>query len=102
MKEITPKEAFEKSKNNILFVDVRETTEVSEITYDVPNYINLPLSEFQSRYTEIPKNVEVILVCRSGKRSENATLFLLNNEYTLVQNMQGGILQWQSELLPTK
>lgn len=102
MKEISVKQAFEQTQNGILLVDVRETNEVEQVAYDVPNVINVPLTEFQKRFSEIPKNQEIIIACKSGGRSKQATLFLLSNEYQLVSNMQGGILAWIENKLPVK
>lgn len=100
--EICPTTTMTKIKEGALIVDVRELNEVSELAYDVPNIMIIPLSEFESRFNEIPNNKEIIMVCRSGGRSLRATYFLMNNGYENVSNMQGGILEWASKGFPTK
>ena len=57
----------------------------------------LPLSEFQEKYEEVltDKNASVAILCRSGKRSMNACMFLLSKGYTDLNNVEGGILAWQ-------
>lgn len=102
MKEISVKEAFEKAQQNVLLVDVREENEVKELSYDVPNIINIPLSEFQKRYNEISENQPVIMVCKSGGRSGQATRFLMEVQYQNVCNMKGGILAWCENNFPVK
>lgn len=68
----------------------------------MPNIINIPLTEFEERYTEIPKDKEVVIVCRSGGRSLRAAGFLVNHGYDKVVNMQHGIIRWTQKGFPTK
>lgn len=102
VKEICPTTTQDRVKKGALLVDVRETDEVSQLAYDVPNIINIPLSEFEERYTEIPKNKEVVMVCRSGGRSLRAAGFLVNHGYTNVVNMEHGLIRWATKGFPTK
>lgn len=102
VKEICPTTTQESVKNGALLVDVREKEEVEQLAYDVPNIINIPLSVFEDHYTEIPKDKEVIMVCRSGARSLRAAGFLINHGYTKVVNMEHGIIRWVQKGFPTK
>ncbi|MEX1002256.1 MAG: rhodanese-like domain-containing protein [Crocinitomicaceae bacterium] len=102
VKEICPTTAQEWVKNGALLVDVREMDEVNEIAYDVPHITNIPLSEFEQRFNEIPKDKEVVMVCKSGGRSLRAAGFLINHGYTKVVNMQHGINRWVQKGFPTK
>lgn len=100
--EISAKDAKEKINSEVLFVDVREEDELRDLSYDISNIINIPLSQFEKRFCELPKYKELIIVCRSGNRSLYVTNFLINQGYTHAVNMQGGILEWIEEGLPTK
>lgn len=100
--EICPTTAFGRIQEGALFVDVRELDEVAEAAYDVPNIINIPLSEFEERFTEIPKDKEVIMVCRGGGRSLKSAYYLANHGYSNVMNMQHGILRWAEKGFPIK
>lgn len=102
VKEICPTTTQEWVKKEALLVDVREKDEVSELAYDVPNIINIPLSEFETRFNEIPKDKDVIMVCKGGSRSLRATGFLVNHGFTNVVNMQHGIARWVQKGFPTK
>ena len=104
VKEICPTTTQEWVKKGALLVDVREKDEVAELAYDVPNIINIPLSEFEERFNEIPKDKEVIMVCRGGGRSLRAAGFLINHGYdpNKVVNMQHGIIRWVQKGFPTK
>jgi len=94
VKEICPTTTQEWVKNGALLVDVREKDEVDQLSYDVPNIINIPLTEFEDRYSQIPKDIDVVMVCRSGGRSLSATGFMINHGYENVVNMQHGINRW--------
>jgi rhodanese-related sulfurtransferase len=102
VKEICPTTTQEWVKKGALLVDVREKDEVASLAYDVANLINIPLSEFEERYTEVPKDKEVVMVCKSGGRSLRAAGFLVNHGYTNVVNMQHGITRWVEKGFPTK
>lgn len=101
-KEICPTTTMGKVKDGALIVDVRELDEVNQFSFDVPNYLNIPLSEFEERFTEIPKDKDLVVVCRGGSRSLKATYYLMNHGYPRVANMSGGILKWHAKGFPTK
>jgi rhodanese-related sulfurtransferase len=81
-------------------VDVRERAEVAELAYGVNNIINIPLSEFEERYMELPKDTELVMVCRDGSKSLRAAGFLVNRGYNVV-NMKHGIIRWVQKGFPT-
>ncbi|MEX1133161.1 MAG: rhodanese-like domain-containing protein, partial [Flavobacteriales bacterium] len=76
--EICPTTTQQWVAKGALLVDVRERDEVAEAAYDVPDVINIPLSEFEERFVEVPKDRDVVMVCRGGGRSLKATYFLMN------------------------
>jgi rhodanese-related sulfurtransferase len=102
VKEICPTTTQEWVKRGALLVDVREIEEVEQLAYDVPNIINMPLSVFEDRFNEIPKDKEVVVVCKSGGRSLRAAGFLVNHGYTNVVNMEHGMIRWATKGFPTK
>jgi len=101
-KQICPTTTKGKVSNGALIVDVRKREEVAKVTFDVPNYINIPIDEFEARFTELPKDKEIVMVCLSGERSLKTTYFLMNNGFENVFNMDGGIIKWASKNFPTK
>jgi rhodanese-related sulfurtransferase len=102
VKEICPSTAQDWVMNGALLVDVRENDEVVTLSYDVPKIMHIPLSEFAERFQEVPKDVPVVLVCRSGARSLRAAGFLMNHGYKNVVNMHHGIIRWVQKGFPTK
>jgi rhodanese-related sulfurtransferase len=102
VKEICPTTTQEWIKNGALLVDVRENDEVATLSYDVPNLLHIPLSDFENRYQEIPTDHDVVMVCRSGARSLRAAGYLKHKGYDRVVNMQHGIIRWVQKGFPTK
>ena len=99
-KEILPVEAFAKAKQGVLFVDVREKSELEAEAYDVPNLLHIPLGELELRFAEIPNDRDVVIVCRGGVRSLHALHFLIGQGYTNAANMKQGILGWMRAGFP--
>ena len=102
VKEICPTTTQQWVKDGALLVDVREKDEVAQLAYDVPNILHIPLSEFEERFNEIPKDKPVVMVCKGGGRSLRAAGFLVNHGYKDVVNMQHGIMRWAEKGFPTK
>jgi len=103
VKEICPTTTQVWVKNGALLVDVREKDEVEALAFDVPNIINIPLSEFEERFQEIPNDRDVVMVCKGGVRSLRAAGFLINHGYdsNKLVNMQHGIARWVQKGFPT-
>lgn len=85
----------------INLIDVREPDEYAE--YNIGAKL-VPLGKIQSmQIDEIEdlKDQEVIIHCRSGKRSLTACMFLETMGFTNTVNVEGGVLAWQ-ELMSRK
>jgi rhodanese-related sulfurtransferase len=67
----------------------------------VPGSTLVPLGELESRLVEVPRDQEVVVVCRSGNRSAEARDILLEAGYERVTSMAGGLLQWRAAGYPT-
>lgn len=87
-------------KQGALLVDVREPDEVAQFGYGGCEVINIPLSQFEDRFTEIPRDRDVILACAVGERSLKATYFLMYQGYDRVMNMNPGIARWVAKGFP--
>ena len=60
----------------------------------------IPLADVPNRLSEIDRNREVIVQCRSGVRSQRVAEFLKQQGYPRVVNLAGGILAWADEIDP--
>jgi adenylyltransferase/sulfurtransferase len=96
MKQITPRELKQwiESGKDFQLIDVRE-----EYEYDEANMGGhlIPLAELPARYEEVDKTKDVVVHCRSGKRSELAIQFLESMGYSNLYNLEGGIVAWNNE-----
>lgn len=78
-------------------VDVREPSEHAE--FNIGGILH-PLGRIMSMDVEAlegMKDQEVILYCRSGNRSGQATLMLETMGFTHVRNLTGGMLAWREK-----
>lgn len=97
-KEISPGQASEMRDGGAFMLDVREPDEW--IAGHIPGATLIPLGELSSRLSEVPKDKEVVVVCRSGNRSAEGRDILLNAGFEQVTSMVGGMNQWASAGLP--
>jgi rhodanese-related sulfurtransferase len=79
----------------LTIIDVREPYEYEE--YNIGAQL-IPLGDIPFTLDEFAhlKNEEVIVHCRSGARSGNAKLFMVESGFTNVRNLVGGMNQWQA------
>jgi rhodanese-related sulfurtransferase len=70
-------------------LDVRNPREIA--VESVPGALNIPLPELRSRLGELPRDQEILVICRSGQRAYFATRILLQNGFK-ARNISGGIL----------
>lgn len=82
-----------------LIIDVREPNEYAELR--AKGSVLLPLGQLNSRVKDLPRDRELLMMCRSGGRSANATQFLAANGFENVTNVSGGIIAWHNADLPT-
>ncbi|MGG3560864.1 rhodanese-like domain-containing protein [Neobacillus rhizosphaerae] len=96
MKRITAKEVEQKLVNGekLNIIDVREVAEVA--TGKIPNAVNIPLGLVEFKMPDLNKKEKYIIVCRSGARSSQATMFLESYGFD-VTNMDGGMMAWEGE-----
>ncbi|UCG50159.1 MAG: hypothetical protein JSU94_10285 [Phycisphaerales bacterium] len=87
------------SIEGLVVVDVREESEYCDAGGHIPGAANYPWTTgvLQARYRELDPNSEILVVCRSGNRSNQAASFLDWHGYAKVYDMTGGMTEWQWE-----
>lgn len=101
-KEVCPTTTRRLISEGALLVDVREPREVEALAFDVPDILYIPLFELETRWSEVPKDREVVMVCQGGGRSLKATYYMQYHGYMQVSNMSGGIEKWAKKGFPVK
>lgn len=79
-------------------IDVREPSEFEDANL---NGELIPMNTVPQNVERFSKDKQVVVHCRSGKRSANVIQFLETNfGYTNLYNLEGGILAWRDEIDP--
>jgi rhodanese-related sulfurtransferase len=99
-REVCPTTSQRLLKEGALLVDVREPAELAQVGYAGCEVVNIPLSQFEERWKEVPRDRDVILACAVGERSLKATYFLMYQGYDRVMNMRPGIARWVARGFP--
>lgn len=97
-KEITIQEAATRRDQGAFILDVREPSEWADM--HIAGATLIPLGSLESRVSEVPKDRPVVVVCRSGNRSQRGRDILLGAGFTSVTSMSGGMNQWKAAGLP--
>ena len=93
--EMSVAEVAQLNTNDYYFLDVREPDEWNEFHIEWATLI--PLGELDTRLNELPKDKNIIVVCRSGNRSAQGRDVLLNAGFESVSSMAGGMNEWNSQ-----
>ncbi len=97
--EISVAEAVAKQKAGAFILDVRQPDEWN--TFHIAGSTLIPLDQLPSRLNELPKDKQIVVVCRTGHRSASGRDFLLQSGFTQVTSMAGGLTQWSADGYPT-
>lgn len=93
--EVSAAEAAALRDGGAFVLDVRQPEEWAE--YHVPDSTLIPLGELPNRLNELPRDREIVIVCRSGNRSSQARDILLDAGFTQVTSMAGGLNDWRAQ-----
>ncbi len=98
MKEVTPAElkTLKDTNANFQLIDVREEYEFDEANL---NGELIPMGEVMDNVDKISKDKQVVVHCRSGKRSATVISALESQHgFTNLYNLKGGILAYLDEV----
>lgn len=97
IEEIDPDAAHALAEGGAVLLDVRNPDEW--IAGHAPAATLIPLGDLEARHTELPADRRIVVVCRSGSRSAQATQALVGAGYDAV-NLAGGMKAWAAVGLP--
>ena len=78
--------------DHLFVLDVRTPQEYAE--GHVPGAVNVPYDQLASRLAEVPKDKDVVLYCKSGRRAGIAAETLTANGYTRLSHLEGDMPAW--------
>jgi rhodanese-related sulfurtransferase len=87
-------------QNGAFVLDVRTQEEWNE--FHAPNTTLIPLDQLASRLNEVPRDRQIVVVCRSGNRSQQGQDILLNAGFEQVTSMTGGLNEWRASGYPVE
>jgi sulfur dioxygenase len=94
--EIAP-DSLQEAAVPIEVIDVREPDEYVGPLGHIRGAKLIPLGQLGRRLDELPRDRPLVIVCRSGARSAQATVALQRAGFPQVANLSGGMLRWRGE-----
>ena len=99
---ITPRELAETlaegNGHRPLLLDVREPHEWDIVHLEDAKLI--PVNTLAGHLDELPRDQPIVVYCKTGNRSARATQLLKDAGFRKVQNLEGGITRWATEIDP--
>ena len=96
---LTAMEFAEKSASGAI-LDVRTPGEVAQGKIEGAVVIDFYQPDFLDQVSKISKDQEIYIYCAVGSRSEEAARMLIQQGYTKVYHLQGGIQSWYQNGFP--
>jgi rhodanese-related sulfurtransferase len=96
--EVSVEEARERQAAGALLIDVREAGEWAGGHASDARHI--PLTRFTDESVRLPRDAEILVICRSGNRSARAAGVLRASGFQRVSNVRGGMIAWERAGLP--
>ena len=93
-------ERQQKGDETTYVLDVRSPEEYA--SGHVPGAVNIPYDQIASRMAEVPKDKDVVLYCKSGRRAGIAAEVLAGQGYTRLQHLEGDIVAWVDKGRPVE
>ena len=81
-------------------LDVRSPEEYA--AGHVPGAVNIPYDQMASRIAEVPRDKDVVLYCKSGRRAGIAAEALASQGYDRLQHLEGDIVAWVEKGRPVE
>ncbi|MBL0385591.1 rhodanese-like domain-containing protein [Tumebacillus sp. ITR2] len=96
--QVSPEEVLNRlsGMNAPTIVDVRENEEVAHGT--IRDALHIPLADLSMWIEDLREHEEIVIVCKTGRRSTVACEILMEKGLHQVRNMTGGLVNWKGEL----
>ena len=98
--DVSVTDAYAMYQNGAFVLDVRNVDEWNE--FRAPNTTLIPLGELTVRFNEVPRDREIVVVCRSVDCSQQGRDILLNAGFVSVTSMTVGLNEWRALGYPTE
>jgi rhodanese-related sulfurtransferase len=95
---VTPDTLLERQRKGdeaLLVLDVRTPEEFA--SGHVPGAVNIPYDQLPARIGEVPRDKDVVLYCRTGRRAALAAEVLAGQGYVGLGHLEGDIQAWVAQ-----
>lgn len=99
-REVTVDEAYQLVDDGAFLLDVRTQEEWDD--FHAPQATLIPLDQLESRVNEVPTDRDVVVICRSGNRSQTGRDILLTAGHPSTTSVDGGMNAWAAAGYPTE
>lgn len=83
-------------KDSVILIDVRTPGEVAAgYIPGADSFIDINNAAFENKIGQLNTNYTYVMYCRSGGRSGRAASYMINNGFTKVYNLEGGMLSYK-------
>jgi len=98
---LKPTEVKEKidRKDDFVLLDVRSHLEAERTRIDAPQTALIPLPALNTKMDKLPKEKEIVVLCRRGGRAYQAACTLKGAEYKNVKFMEGSLTCWCDDVI---
>jgi sulfur dioxygenase len=93
---------LEENLGRVQVVDVREPSEYNGVLGHIKGSMLLPLGSLMQKTKDLGTDKPLVIVCRSGARSAQATVLLRKEGFARVANLAGGMLRWRAQRFPVE
>lgn len=93
---------LEDNPHDARIIDVRQPDEFVGPLGHIQGARLIPLGELADRAGELSKDTPLVMVCRAGGRSAQATVILRRAGFDKVANLAGGMLRWRTQRYPVE
>lgn len=90
------KQKLDRDSGEFVLLDVREPNEYAICHID--NSVHIPMGEITRRIDELDESREIVVLCHHGMRSMQVAMYLVDNGFTRVGNLEGGIDAWATAI----
>lgn len=100
LNNLSPQEVAVQSEQSPkpVIIDVRTSLEFN--SGHIVGALSFPLGSELTGVQELDRTTPIILICKTGHRSQAAAQTLLNNGFTHLYHLDGGMNRWRREKLP--
>jgi rhodanese-related sulfurtransferase len=88
--------ALREAEPGLVILDVREPVELTLAS--LPGVVHIPMREIPRRLEELDPDARIVVMCHHGVRSQHVAIWLVEQDFSDVSNLRGGIDAWSREL----